>query len=381
MSTTITICATVHRRKPVFSLLFPFDHRVKTAIQKTGIARYSGSNRYWYIARSRTNLKKLLQALDAPQYRIKLENEVQPYIQEYHSKHKEVLTEFKAFLKSKRYSESTIKTYYTFIRQLAIFIKEASLLKVTDVQIRHFINAQVTRSKMSVSTQRQLVSALKQFKEFNHEDVVFLDVLQRPKRSKTVPVVLSQEEVFELIRVTHNLKHRLMIVMIYSCGLRVGELLALKLTDIDLFRKQVHIVMGKGRKDRYVPLAQHLLPLLQNYLHSYSPTSYLIEGAAGAVYSASSVRAMLHRSCKKAHIKKRVTPHTLRHSYATHLLESGVNLRIIQDLLGHAKPETTMIYTHVARKELNKVVNPLDAYVNGLQQSDKRDIHVRLSGK
>ena len=379
MATNIHISSNTHRGAPVFILGFPYHSEIINTLKATEFAKWSATKNSWYFKRNRKHLHQLIEQWDQ-KYKVQLSPLVQEYMAVYHPGHLRVLTNFKEFLQSKRYSDSTIKTYHSFIRQLAIFIKESPLLEVTDPQIRDFINYQVNQDKMSISTQRQLVSALKQFAAFNGEEVQFVKVLERPKRDKLKPVVISQEELFELLRVTRNLKHRFLLTVIYSCGLRIGELLQMKVSDIDLHRMQVHIKMGKGRKDRYVPLARHITPLLKNYLNTYKPKLFLVEGQSGNTYSASSVRAMLKRNSKLAKIKKPITPHTLRHSYATHLLESGVNLRIIQDLLGHSKPETTMIYTHVARKEIDKVVNPLDAYMNSIQQTDKDDTNMRLSG-
>jgi len=139
--------------------------------------------------------------------------------------------------------------------------------------------------------------------------------------------------------------------------------------------------MGKGRKDRYIVLAESYLPLLKNYLATYTPQTYFCEGALGTPYSAASVRKFLSRSCKKAGIRKHVTPHTLRHSYATHLLENGIDLRYIQELLGHSKPETTMIYTHVAKKDLLDIKSPLDIAISRIIDSGYNPKKVIISGK
>ncbi len=149
--------------------------------------------------------------------------------------------------------------------------------------------------------------------------------------------------------------------------------MSLKLADIHLQRRQLQIRNAKGRKDRYVVLAESVLPLLNNYLISYSPQFYLIEGQTGNCYSASSIRKFLKRSCELAKIYRPITPHTLRHSYATHLLEQGVGLRHIQELLGHSKPETTMIYTHLARKDLLNVSSPLDTALKSLGQNGNEE--------
>lgn len=150
------------------------------------------------------------------------------------------------------------------------------------------------------------------------------------------------------------------MALIYSAGLRISELINLELRQIDVDRRQIIIKNAKGRKDRNVILAKSFIPVLNNYLNTYRPKVYFTEGKIGGKYSPESIRAFLKRSCQAAKISKNVTPHTLRHSYATHLLENGIDLRYIQELLGHAKPETTMIYTHVAKKDLLQIESPLD---------------------
>ena len=184
-----------------------------------------------------------------------------------------------------------------------------------------------------------------------------------------------------IIQCTKNLKHRAILTLTYSAGLRISELINLKLEHIHIYRKQLLIKRAKGRKDRYVTLADSFMPLLQNYLTTYKPEIYFAEGEKRKPYSASSVRKFLSRSCKVAHINRAVTPHTLRHSYATHLLESGVGLRHIQELLGHSRPETTMIYTHVARKDLMDIKSPLDYAVAQLSKNDKVEQKFLLSRK
>ena len=168
--------------------------------------------------------------------------------------------------------------------------------------------------------------------------------------------------------------------MIYASGLRIGELINLRLQDLDIDRRQIAIKSGKGRKDRYVIMAESFLPLLNNYLNTYMPEKYFVEGLQrGAKYTPGSVRNFLKRSCELAGIKKKVTPHTLRHSFATHLLEFGVDLRYIQELLGHSSTETTMLYTHVTRKSLLQIESPLDKVVQGFFAKDKKDEKLSIS--
>ena len=201
----------------------------------------------------------------------------------------------------------------------------------------------------------------------------------RPKKSRKLPNVISQEEILNIIKVTQNLKHRAIIALIYSCGLRISELINLELIDLHTDRKQLFIKNGKGRKDRYVSLADSFMPLLSNYYNSYKPKRYFVEGKNSCKYSAESVRKFLKKNTQKANINKVVTPHTLRHSYATHLLENGVDIRYIQLLLGHARPETTMIYTHVRKKDLMKIQNPLDAALQKIKNTDNNNTNVALS--
>lgn len=203
--------------------------------------------------------------------------------------------------------------------------------------------------------------------------------IQRPKKSKILPTVLSQQEIIDLLRNTKNIKHRAVLGLLYSSGLRVGELINLELRHINIDRRQILIKNAKGRKDRYVVLSQGYLPLLTNYVQTYRPRRYFAEGSLGKQYSASSIRKFLYRSCRAARITKKVTPHTLRHSYATHLLENGIGIRHIQELLGHTKPETTMIYTHVAKKDLMDIQSPLDTILVQLSKRYKEEQNVLLS--
>ncbi|MBO6606652.1 site-specific integrase [Psychroserpens sp.] len=284
-----------------------------------------------------------------------------------------ILNGYFKYLKGKRYSRRTIDTYLYLIADMVEFYRDHGVETLNDRDIELFIEHKVTGERFSISTQRQFMSALKLFVTyFPNTEIAHLEMPRRIKGRK-LPEVLSIEEVLRLIQVTHNLKHRTILAMLYSCGLRIGELLELRLADIHFERKQIQIRNAKGRKDRYVVLAESMMPLLSNYLMSYAPNEYLIEGQTGHKYSASSVRKFLKRSCKLAKIDRPITPHTLRHSYATHLLEQGIGIRHIQDLLGHSRPETTMIYTHLTRKDLLNVASPLDTALRSIDQNGNRE--------
>jgi len=294
---------------------------------------------------------------------------------------KKLMNNFFLYLKGKRYSKSTIQTYTFFVADFIGFNTKTPLKELNNRNVELFIEKVFIERNYSISSQRQFISALKIFVVFyKHTQINDLE-LERPKKSRKLPSVLSQEEVLRIIQCTLNLKHRAILALIYSCGLRISELINLKLVDFHIDRKQLIVKNGKGRKDRYVSLADSFIPLLSNYYYSYKPKSFFVEGQKGGKYSAESVRKFLKNSCRRANIQKNVTPHTLRHSYATHLLENGVDIRYIQLLLGHSKPETTMIYTHVKRKDLMKIQNPLDIALQKIKKTDNDNEKVLLSGK
>ena len=184
--------------------------------------------------------------------------------------------------------------------------------------------------------------------------------IERPRKKERLPEVLSKEEIITIIEHTNNLKHRCIISLLYSAGLRRGELLRLKLTDVDSKRMLIRVENGKGGKDRYTLLSKTLLQDLRKYYQVWKPTEYLFEGAGGGPYSGRSVGQLLTKAAKKAGINRKVTPHMLRHSFATHLLEQGTDLRYIQSLLGHSSSKTTEIYTHVAVNRFKSIKNLLD---------------------
>ncbi len=292
-----------------------------------------------------------------------------------------LLNNFYKYLKGKRYSMSTVKNYTFQIADFIDYHRDKPLKELNNRDVELFIEDIFIKRHLSVSVQRQFISALKIFIVFETSTQIEDMNLVRPKRSKRLPTVLLQHEIIQLIVKTTNLKHRMVIALLYSAGLRISELLNLKVEDINFERQQIFIRSSKGRKDRYASLAEHLIPMLNNYLLSYGPKIYLIEGPQGARYSSSSVSKFLHKAARKCDIRARVTPHTLRHSYATHLLENGVGIRHIQSRLGHSKPETTMIYTHVARKDLMDIRSPLDTALEQYKKPDSLEQKVQISRK
>lgn len=287
---------------------------------------------------------------------------------------------FVKYMRGKVLSESTVRTYYVHILDFTIFLKGKAVKDIVNRDVELFVEDVCVARKYSVSTHRQVISAMKQFRSFHPDCGIENLTLERPHKSRFLPVVLSKQEVIDLLRNTRNLKHKAVLALLYSSGLRIGELINLELNDIDVDRRQIFIQNGKGRKDRYVIMAESFRQLFHNYLMTYRPKRYFVEGnSPGQKYASVSVRSFLKRACKLARIEKKVTPHTLRHSYATHLLEQGVDLRYIQELLGHSRPETTMIYTHVSKRDMLNIESPLDTLIKQMSAPQNKNNNPSLS--
>lgn len=271
-----------------------------------------------------------------------------------------LLSTFEKKLKIANYSDRTIKTYMSALKLFLDYVAGLKVNEVDDSIIENYLYFCKTKRNYSFSSMKQVIASIR---------FLYLHVLEKPlpnvlnikmKKPDTLPVVLSREEVKKLVTVTSNLKHKVILLLIYSAGLRLGELLNLRIGDIDSGRMKIHVRQAKGKKDRYVVLSEKLLPLLREYYGKYRPRDYLIEGVKGGRYSEKSVQSIMKQALKKAGIRKKATVHTLRHSFATHLLDDGLDIRFIQELLGHVRLETTRVYTHVSTRSANKIKSPLD---------------------
>ena len=268
---------------------------------------------------------------------------------------------FKDYLNSKRYSPNTTKVYSD---SLATFFRYFSAKEITDISnddLIAFNNIYILKNNFSSSFQNQVVNAVKLYFSAIQHKKIDVALIHRPRREKILPNVLSKEEVKAILNSLSNGKHKIMLSVIYACGLRRSELLNMKPNDILSDRKLILIKQSKGKKDRIVPLSNLLLDQLRNYYKIYRPTVYLFEGQnMGEKYSARSLELVFKKSLRLANISKPVTLHWLRHSYATHLLENGTDLRYIQELLGHKSSKTTEIYTHVSTKSIEHIKSPFD---------------------
>jgi integrase/recombinase XerD len=326
---------------------FEKDDALITWIKSYYGARWSQTNGYWHIPDTEENRKQLgLRTL----------TELSPNADGLRS-----LENFKKWLRSRRYSESTITVYIDAAKSFLVFFNQKRTAEITNDDVILYNNEYILKNKLSASYQNQVVSAIKLFFSTVHDRKIEIESIHRPKRAKVLPNVLSKEEVKLILEAHGNLKHRAMLCLIYSCGLRRKELLTLKLSDIDSKRNIVKIIQAKGKKDRIAPLSPKVLALLRDYYKCYKPKIWLFEGqVTGEQYSEQSLQSIFKQALQKAGIGKPATLHWLRHSYATHLLESGTDLRYIQELLGHSRSKTTEIYTHVSTKSLQQIKSPFD---------------------
>ncbi len=378
----------VHRKALRLLLFFRYDDFIIDKVRRLPDAKWSKTLHCWHIPFNDANIRKVKHVL-GPKVSLIIDPSVKdstiivknvlPKKQVLTATEKDFIKAYEKYLYGLRLSDSTVHTYCSFIMDFVSYNSGKALNSLTNRDVEKFVEDVVVVRALSISTHRQIVSALKHFRAFVPDCKITDLALKRPYKSKILPTVLSKEEVIDLLRCTRNLKHRAILALIYSAGLRISELLALKLEAIDIDRRQVIVRNSKHRKDRHVILAESFLPLLNNYLETYTPAIYFVEGKPGVPYAAESIRAFLKRSCRAAGIAKRVTPHTLRHSYATHLLENGTDIRYIQELLGHARPETTMIYTHVSKMDLLRIESPLDSALKDLMEADKKKQKLLLS--
>lgn len=269
--------------------------------------------------------------------------------------------EMLAKLSELRYSKNTIAIYSSCFEEFINHYYTEDIDQIDERQIIGFLRYLVTERKVSESYQNQSINAIKFYYERvkgGSRKTYFID---RPRKERVLPNVFSTEEVRQIIAATPNTKHKTILMLLYSGGLRISELLNLEVEHVDSKRMQIKVINSKGNKDRYTLLSNLMLSQLRVYYKEYKPVTYLIEGRGGGQYSSSSAQAVLRAAMAQAGIEKEASLKTLRHSFATHLLEAGTDLRYIQNLLGHQSSKTTEIYTHVTTKGFSQIKNPLDS--------------------
>ena len=273
------------------------------------------------------------------------------------------LFNFVTILELKRYSKSTIATYSNFMQIFtdSLVIDVEALHKLGDKDVILTLIKIVKTKNYSMSSQKQLIGAVNLFYKELYKRHIDFSIIYPTRKEQFLPHILSKTEIKLILKRTQNIKHKAILAAIYGLGLRISEAINLKVTDIDSDRMLVYIRNSKGNRDRVVMLPSNLLILLRVYFRAYTPKTYLFEGQLGNCYSESSIRKVLKNALLKTKITKSITVHSLRHAFATHLLESGTDIRIIQKLLGHKSIKTTLLYTQVSQSTLENIRSPLDA--------------------
>lgn len=358
-----------HKNENQIAISFKHDELIKEHLKKLVDVKWSYTHKTFYIKLTSENKKlvfKHLRSIDCfinyseLNYKKPIKkNSSKIILPELTNFYINDLKKFKKWLQQRRFSENTTNSY---IDVTSSFIRYACLKNTTQYTLRlveSFNYDFIVNPNKSISYQNQCISGIKKYLEYKGVEIDTLK-LKRPRKEKKLPVVLSTEEVKEILESITNLKHKTLLCLVYSAGLRIGEAINLKIQDIDSKRMLIHIKDAKGKKDRYSLLSTSFLELLRIYYKQYKPKVYLFEGQTGNKYTASSAQKILRTAIKKTSITKTITLHSLRHSFATHLLEEGTDIRYIQELLGHNSPKTTMIYTHVSETSIRKIKNPFD---------------------
>jgi site-specific recombinase XerD len=264
-------------------------------------------------------------------------------------------------MRLRNYSHKTMKAYTSRLRMFVRYFRPKHPRDLTDADIRQYLLFLLQEEKIAASTVNQVINALRFLYVELYKQPMVLGDIPRPQKESKLPVVLSVNEVLSILNAVDNLKHRTILMLIYSAGLRVGEVVRLKIPDVDTDRKMIHLRGAKGKKDRYTLLADTVVDVLGEYIRTYRPKEFLFEGWKDRRhYSERSVQHIFEQAVARAGVQKSVSVHSLRHSFATHLLEGGTDIRFIQKLLGHQSTKTTEIYTHVSNRSLGLITSPLD---------------------
>jgi len=342
-----------HRGKKIIRIEFKYDKQLIKALRKRfPSAKWSASKKTWYLPDlpAARRALKMLPNSDIPEKVAKI-----------HPVNQRAYIKMSEQLKLKGYSPSTLRIYLAEFDHLLQLLDDFPVQDLNPKRLKDYFLYCIKVEKMRERKMNGKINAIKfYFEQVLHRPKLFFDI-PRPKKPLKLPKMLSKSEVKKLFTNTKNLKHLIGLQLSYGMGLRISEVVNLKLNDIDSKRMVVHIVGAKGKKDRYVPLPESLLERLREYYLLYRPKEYVLEGQYGGPYAKSSLQQVFKRSMKSAGIKKQIGIHGLRHSYATHLLESGADMRFIQELLGHNSIKTTQVYTKVTPRHLSKIKSPLDS--------------------
>ncbi|HRZ42553.1 MAG TPA: site-specific integrase [Bacteroidales bacterium] len=376
----ITLRRGTEHHRDVITMHFWYQRELVEHLKSLAIARYNTDNKYWYTDAKGFDYKAFAEAMKPVamvNYRelLPLPKPLQRRLSEpdagkppARTKRKPLsadnlshVKQFRIWMEHKRYSASTVKTYTDAIAGFLAFLQPKPAGDAVNADMVRYVHEYIIGNGYSFAMQNQAVNAMKLFYREIIRARIEIEKLERPRSEHKLPNVLSKEEVKAILDALSNPKHKAMLSLIYACGLRRSELLNLKPADVDSKRGLLIIRQGKGRKDRVAPLPERLVDMLREYYKGYRPKVWLFEGQKpGMQYSPTSLQEVLKTGLEKSGVKRNATLHWLRHSYATHLLENGTDLRYIQELLGHKSSKTTEIYTHVTDNSLKKIRSPFD---------------------
>jgi len=358
-----------HRNQNVVALRFDKDWDLIKLVKTIPGVRWSQSKKYWYIFKEGFNLNETFNILKSkafidysalkPSSEIKNKATLKANAKD-EKKEVEIPSAYKNLLTQKRYAENTKIIYQSYFKDFIIHFEGRNLQEISKDEINAYILNLIETRNISPSQQNQRINAIKFYYEkvLGHQKDDYN--IERPRKSTTLPDVLSEVEIIKMLEACTNSKNRLIIALIYSAGLRRQELINLRKQDIRHDKKYIFVRGSKGKKDRTTLLSAKVEPLLEKYYGEWKPNYWVLEGYGRKQYSASSILSTIKNTAIRAGIKRTITPHMLRHSFATHLLEQGVSLRHIQILLGHSSSKTTEIYTHIADIALAKIKSPID---------------------
>lgn len=339
-----------HKGEKRIAVYFEKNAELIARIKKLEGARWSQQKMAWHIPDTVENRIR---------FKINL-NEGKSALSQIQANNQLVLKRYIEEIQLKGYSDNTLKTYRNEFGIYLNYLTQTPAQNCTTEDIRNHILYCINELKLSEATIHSRINAIK----FYYEQVLkrerFLIEIPRPKKPLKLPKAIAPGDIKKIFEVTPNLKHNTILKLCYGLGLRVSEIVNLKITDIDSKAMQVFIERAKGKKDRYVNLPESILPQLRIYFVEYKPKIYLFEGQNGQQYSSRSAQQVFRNALLKAKINKMASIHSLRHSFATHLLEQGTDIRFIQELLGHSDIKTTLIYTEVTDKNIRKIISPLD---------------------
>jgi integrase/recombinase XerD len=341
-----------HRAQKVIFVRFPKNTSLIAEIKSLKGSKWSKTHNCWYVPDVQEYRKLFLLPTD---YLIG-----KNVLTKIHLANQHVLPALKNQLQLKGYSTSTIRCYTIELAQFLYFLQDFKIENCEITHIRKYLLYCINDLQLKENTLHSRINAIKFYIEKILKKPKLAIEIPRPKKQFKLPKSLSIQEIKLIFAQTNNVKHNTILKLCYGMGLRVSEIVNIKIEDIDSACMKVHIQRGKGKKDRYAQLPQSILEQLRAYYKEYQPKEYLFEGQYGGQYTVRSIQKVFKDALQRAGIHKKVGIHSLRHSYATHLLESGTDIRFIQDLLGHNNIKTTMLYTNVTDVSLRKIISPLD---------------------